>query len=90
MYYSRQHRTLIEASVELGHTFNTDAYGGENAGVYYSLSSQNTVPVRETSEFAYRELISVLKNPSANVALSDAVGDPQATHSPYLRHRLKD
>lgn len=52
-YLPLQHRTLIEASVELGHTFNTDAYGGENAGVYYSLSSQNTVPVRETSEFAY-------------------------------------
>ncbi|KAK0192922.1 hypothetical protein F5146DRAFT_1192062 [Armillaria mellea] len=52
-YLPLQHKTLIEASVELGHTFNTDAYGGENAGVYYSLSSQNTVPVRETSEFAY-------------------------------------
>ncbi|KAK0220402.1 hypothetical protein IW262DRAFT_1482881 [Armillaria fumosa] len=52
-YLPLQHRTLIEASVELGHTFNTDAYSGENAGVYYSLSSQSTVPVRETSEFAY-------------------------------------
>ncbi|KAK0449826.1 uncharacterized protein EV420DRAFT_1483047 [Desarmillaria tabescens] len=52
-YLPLQHRTLIEASVELGHTFNTDAYSGENAGVYYSLSSQTTVPERETSEFAY-------------------------------------
>ncbi|KAG7448868.1 alcohol oxidase [Guyanagaster necrorhizus] len=52
-YLPIQHKTLVEASVELGHTFNTDAYSGDNAGVYYSLSSQNTVPVRETSEFAY-------------------------------------
>ncbi|KAK0203496.1 hypothetical protein DFS33DRAFT_1430542 [Desarmillaria ectypa] len=52
-YLPLQHKTFIEASVELGHTFNTDAYGGENAGVYYSLSSQTTVPERETSEFAY-------------------------------------
>ncbi|KAJ7590654.1 hypothetical protein C8J56DRAFT_538926 [Mycena floridula] len=48
-----QHTKLVEASMQLGHTFNTDAYSGNNTGVFYSLSSQTTVPKRETSEFAY-------------------------------------
>ncbi|GLB44106.1 putative GMC oxidoreductase [Lyophyllum shimeji] len=48
-----QHQKFINASVQLGHTFNPDPYGGNNRGVFYSLSSQTKMAVRETSEFAY-------------------------------------
>jgi hypothetical protein len=48
-----QHEALIKSSVELGHEFLEDAYSGNNAGVFFSLTSQND-GVRETSEFAYR------------------------------------
>jgi len=48
-----QHQRFINASVELGHTFNQDPYSGDNRGVFYSLSSQTKAAVRETSEFAY-------------------------------------
>lgn len=51
-----QHTKLVQASVELGHKFNRDAYSGKNAGVFYSLSSQTSKAVRETSEFAYGEI----------------------------------
>lgn len=53
----RQHTKLVEASVELGHSFNPDAYSGHNAGVFYSLSSQTPNAVRDSSEFAYCEVL---------------------------------
>ncbi|KAF8887052.1 GMC oxidoreductase-domain-containing protein [Mucidula mucida] len=48
-YIPIQHQKLVEAGVELGHTFNTDAYSGNNTGTL--------VPIRETSEFAYLDTI---------------------------------
>ncbi|KAF8064121.1 hypothetical protein FPV67DRAFT_1671869 [Lyophyllum atratum] len=48
-----QHQKFIDASVQLGHKFNGDPYSGDNRGIFYSLSSQTKVAVRETSEFAY-------------------------------------
>ncbi|KAF9451318.1 GMC oxidoreductase [Macrolepiota fuliginosa MF-IS2] len=48
-----QHQKLINASVELGHKFNSDPYSGDNTGVWFGLSSQTARNDRETSEFAY-------------------------------------
>ncbi|KAJ3566725.1 hypothetical protein NP233_g6822 [Leucocoprinus birnbaumii] len=48
-----QHLKFINASIELGHEFNTDPYAGDNVGVWFGLSSQTSQNSRETSEFAY-------------------------------------
>jgi hypothetical protein len=50
---SSQHQKLVNASLELGHKLNKDAYSGHNSGVFYSLSSETESCVRETSEFGY-------------------------------------
>lgn len=47
------HQKLIEASIELGHLFNQDAYSGNNTGVFYSLSSETPLGVRDSSETGY-------------------------------------
>ncbi|KAG6908470.1 hypothetical protein DXG01_004473 [Tephrocybe rancida] len=57
-----QHQKLINASIQLGHVFNTDAYGGNNSGVFYSLSSEAKSSVRVTSEFAYVDPVISRKN----------------------------
>ncbi|KAF8331596.1 hypothetical protein F5887DRAFT_1081185 [Amanita rubescens] len=48
-----QHQKFINASIELGHSFNADPYSGNNTGSFWSLSSQNVKSVRVTSEFGY-------------------------------------
>ncbi|KAG5639833.1 hypothetical protein DXG03_003031, partial [Asterophora parasitica] len=52
-YLPLQHQKFIEASVQLGHTHNKDAYSGNNRGVFHSLSSQTRAAVRRTSHVAY-------------------------------------
>lgn len=49
------HQKFVEASVELGHPFNKDAYSGNNTGIFYSLSSETTLGVRDSSETGYRQ-----------------------------------
>ncbi|KAG6856549.1 hypothetical protein H0H87_003368, partial [Tephrocybe sp. NHM501043] len=53
---------IINASVQLGHDFNSDAYEGNNSGVFYTLSSEAQSSVRVTAEFAYADPVLSRKN----------------------------
>ncbi|KAF9460466.1 hypothetical protein BDZ94DRAFT_1311477 [Collybia nuda] len=64
------HQKLVEASIELGHTFNKDPYSGNNTGVFYSLSSETTQGVRDSSETGYLDPVMARKN---LVVLSNAL-----------------
>ncbi|KAG6898025.1 hypothetical protein C0992_007021 [Termitomyces sp. T32_za158] len=57
-----QHQKFINASIELGHDFNSDAYNGSNKGVFYSLSSEVNSSVRVTAEFAYADPVIAREN----------------------------
>ncbi|KAG6876677.1 hypothetical protein C0993_001314 [Termitomyces sp. T159_Od127] len=57
-----QHQKLINASIELGHDFNSDAYNGTNKGVFYSLSSERRSSVRVSAEFAYADPVIAREN----------------------------
>ncbi|PFH50002.1 GMC oxidoreductase [Amanita thiersii Skay4041] len=57
-----QHQKFINASQELGHELNLDPYSGGNTGAYWSLSSQTSSAVRETSEFAYFDPVLATSN----------------------------
>ncbi|KAF9463402.1 hypothetical protein BDZ94DRAFT_1259269 [Collybia nuda] len=56
------YQKLVEASVELGHSFNRDAYSGNNTGVFYSLSSETARGVRDTSETGYLDPVMARDN----------------------------
>ncbi|KAF8895101.1 hypothetical protein BD779DRAFT_701644 [Infundibulicybe gibba] len=61
-YLPLQHKKLVQASIELGHNFNEDAYGGNNTGVFYSPSSQTRNAVRESAEYAYLDPVLTSQN----------------------------
>ncbi|KAF8621489.1 hypothetical protein AX15_007776 [Amanita polypyramis BW_CC] len=57
-----QHQKFINASVELGHTYNTDPYSGNNVGSFWTLASQTSSSVRVTSEFGYLDPVVTRQN----------------------------
>ncbi|KAF8627583.1 hypothetical protein AX17_006156 [Amanita inopinata Kibby_2008] len=57
-----QHQKFINASISLGHQFNTDPYSGYNTGAFWSLSSETRNATRETSEFAYLDPVLTRNN----------------------------